>query len=132
MSFSMYEFRDTDLMAKLSELGGISSKDLASEMGLAEEATQAAGIRLAWMRRYGMVAFDAKQKLWALSRSGERVMAAKRRAALHSLVEQMPEGELIEAMAYITSRYRHGDPVLGHMLRREFIFGTSPRSKVWR
>lgn len=132
MSFSMYEFRDTDLMAKLSELGGVSSVDLASEMGLTGEATRAAGTRLAWMRRYGMVAFDSKQKLWALSRSGERVMAAKRRAALHKLVEEMPEGELVEAMAYVCSRYRHGDPVLGHMLRREFIFGTSPRSSVWR
>src|SRR5262245_48233084 len=131
---SLYDFKDTDLMLKLQELGAVSSKDLASEMGLNGEATQAAGIRLAWMKRFGMVVFDPKTRLWALSRGGGRVLAAKRRAALKDLVDAMPEGELIEAMAYITSRYRLGDPMVAHMLRREFIYGTSPRSSVkgWR
>jgi hypothetical protein len=131
VGFSMYEFRDHDLLAKLQELGHISSGDLAGELGISG-AAQAAATRLAWMRRYGMVRY--KNKLWSLSQGGERVLAAKRRAALKNLIDEMPEGELIEAMAYITSRYRLGDPMVAHMLRREFLFGTSPRSVVggWR
>jgi hypothetical protein len=130
----MFEFRDHDLMLKLQELGAVSSHDLASELGLNEEATRAAGSRMAWMRRYGMVRLDPQKREWHLTPGGERVLAAKRRAALKSLIDDMPEGELIEAMAYITSRYRLGDPMLAHMLRREFIYGTSPRSVVrgWR
>jgi hypothetical protein len=132
--FSLYDFRDHDLMLRLSDLGEISSHDLAQELGLDSEATQAAGVRLAWMRRFGMVRFDQKKRLWSLSQSGERIVAAKRRAALKKLVDEMPEGELIEAMAYITARYRLGEPMVAHMLRREFVYGTSPRSSVkgWR
>jgi predicted ArsR family transcriptional regulator len=131
---SLYEFRDHDLMLKLSEVGEISSVDLAGELGLDGEAARSAGTRMAWMRRYGMVQFDRKKKLWTLTRAGERVVAAKRRAALQNLIDQMPEGELIEAMAYITARYRLGEPMVAHMLRREFIYGTSPHSVVkgWR
>jgi predicted ArsR family transcriptional regulator len=129
---SLYEFRDLDLMLKLSEAGTLSSGDLAGELGLDGEAIRAAGIRMAWMRRYGMVSFDRKKKMWSLTRAGTRVVQAKRRAALKKLVDEMPEGELIEAMAYITARYRLGDPTVAHLLRREFIFGTSPRSVLLR
>jgi hypothetical protein len=30
-------------------------------------------------------------------------------------------------MANITSRYHHGSPMMAHLLRREFLFGTKPR-----
>jgi hypothetical protein len=35
-------------------------------------------------------------------------------------------------MAHVTTRYRLGDPLMATMLRREFAYGTSPRSTVWR
>ncbi len=131
---SLYDFRDMDVMLKLQGAGatGATSRELADEMGLGDDGAAPVGTRMAWMRRFGMVAFDPKRKLWSLSRGGERVLSAKRRAALKSLVDEMPEGELIEAMAYITNRYRSGDPMTAAMLRREFMFGTSPRSSVWR
>lgn len=133
---SLYDFRDMDVMLKLQGVGatGATAAEMADEMGLGGDtrARNAVGTRMAWMRRFGMTAFDPKKKLWTLSPGGERVLAAKRRAALKSLVDEMPEGELIEAMAYITSRYRSGDPMTAAMLRREFIYGTSPRSSIWR
>jgi hypothetical protein len=134
MSLRLYDFRDFDVMVKLSEQegSGATSAELAEELGLGgTDGTRAVGSRMAWMRRFGMLDFDLKRKVWTISRAGNRVLAAKRRAALKQLVDEMPDGELIEAMAYITSRYRLGDPTLANMLRREFIYGTAPQSRVW-
>lgn len=132
---SVYDFRDMDVMLKLESAGssGATAAELTDEMGLSGvDGNRAVGSRMAWMRRFGMVAFDPKTRMWTLSKGGERVLAAKRRAAVRNLIDQMPEGELVEAMSYITSRFRLGDPMLGAMLRREFLYGTSPRSAVWR
>jgi len=34
---------------------------------------------------------------------------------------------MIEVMALVTSRYQRGEAMLGHMLRREFLYGTKKR-----
>ena len=130
---SLYDFRDTDVMLKLDGLGPLTAPEMAVEMGLGgDDGNRAVGSRMAWMRRFGMVELDEVTRVWKLSPGGERVLASRREAAVKNLIDQMPEHELIEAMAYITSRYRHGDHTLASMLRREFLYGTSPRSSVWR
>lgn len=125
MSFRVYDFRDTDIMARLFELGAISAPDLAGELG-ANSDTKGTVIvsRLNWMKRYGMVTFDPKGRTWAVSEGGTRVLESRRLAATKRMVEALPREELIEVMAHITSVYRLGDPLLAAMLRREFQYGT--------
>jgi len=123
--FSIREFRDLDLMLRLKEEGPTKSKDLAHMLG-ADEYGRHLGTRLAWMRRYGMVTHNGKQE-WDLTESGQRVVWAKKRAALLRELEELPEEELIEVMAHITARYHRGQPMIARMLRREFVFGTQPR-----
>lgn len=125
MSFSVREFRDFDLMAKLKETGPIPSKELAKELG-GDELGSHVGRRLGWMRRYGMLE-KTDDGLWELSEAGSRVVWAKRRAALMNELEALPQEELIEVMAAVCARYRLGQPMIATMLRREFIFGTAPR-----
>jgi len=137
MHFSLYDFRDLDLMLKLAdegdEEGWVETRALASALGVEEgEKVNGVGIRLSWMRRYGMLEFDDKQKLWRLSPSGERVVRARTRAAATKQIDTVPDEALVDVMAHVTSRYRLGDPVMATMLRREFQFGTSPHSRVWR
>lgn len=116
----LYDFRDLDLMLKIAELGGTETRRLAEELGFGGDVGPIA-IRLSWMRRYGMLDFDGDQ--WDLSAGGLRVTKSKLRAAQTSAIDTLPDEAMIETMAHITSRY-HRDPMLAHMLRREFLYGT--------
>jgi hypothetical protein len=128
---TLYDFRDLDIMFKIADNTngkGVTSQDVAEMLGFdAEDGARPVGIRLAWMRRYGMVAFDDTNRLWKLSRGGERVAEAQLRAPELRIVDAMPEEKMVEVMAHITSRFQRGETMLGHMLRREFMFGTKKR-----
>jgi len=132
---SMYDVRDFDLMSKLAEeaddRGEISATELAEALGLGDDV-KALGIRLAWMKRYGMTAYDDGRKTWKLAPGGHRVVAAKRKSAVADRVDAVPEEQLVDVMAHVTTRYRYGDPVIATLLRREFVYGTSARSSVWQ
>lgn len=128
MSLSVYDFRDMDLMLKLVE-GSATAKELADEMGMGEDGTRNVGIRFAWMRRFGMLVLDEKSRHWSLSDGGARVAQAQIRAAARNSIEKIPDEEMVEVMAHVTSRYRLGDPMTAAMLRREFQYGTSPRRR---
>jgi hypothetical protein len=120
----LYDFRDLDLMLKISDMGGAETPELASALGFGKDV-QPIAVRLAWMRRFGMLDYDGQ--LWELSSGGLRVTRAKLQAAQASALQAMPEEAMVEAMAYVTSRYHRSDAMLAHMLRREFLYGTKPR-----
>ena len=135
--FSMFEFRDSDLMFKLAEEGDdegwVETRALASALGVADDdKINGVGQRLSWMRRYGFLDFDQQRRLWRLSQSGQRITESKLRAAAAKTIDSVPDESLVEVMAHVTTRFRLGDPVVAQMLRREFRYGTDPRSKVWR
>lgn len=129
MSASLYEFRDLDLMMTLQAAGGMTSKELADAIGLAN--AKGVGSRAAWMRRFGIFDFDEATGMWTLSEGGQRVVTAKRRAAALRQVEDVPDESMIDIMSHVTARYRLGDPMVSHMLRREFLYGTTPGSRAY-
>ena len=128
---TLYDFRDLDIMYKIEQAAngaGVDVHELAELLGFeAEEGGRNIGIRLAWMRRYGMVAFDEKTRHWALSKSGSRVVSAQLRAPELRVVKEMPDEKMVEVMALVTSRYHRGETMIGNMLRREFLYGTKRR-----
>ncbi len=133
-SLTLYDFRDIDLMLKLEQVGDdegwASTQELAEALGMGEDA-RAVGMRSAWMRRYGVFDFDEQKRMWRLSSGGQRVAAAKLRAATASSIEKIPDEAMVDVMAHVTTRYRLGDPLMATMLRREFLFGTSRNSRIW-
>jgi hypothetical protein len=128
MSLSVYDVRDLDLMHKLAE-SPATAVSLAEEMGLGDDGTRHIGTRFAWMRRFGMLVLDEKSREWRLSDGGGRVVKAQSKAVQKNRIERIPDEEIIEVMAHVTSRFRLGDPMTAAMLRREFQYGTSPRRR---
>jgi hypothetical protein len=127
---TLYDFRDADIMWHLRETNGagVSSHEVADMLGFdAEEGGRPVGIRLAWMRRYGMVAFDDRDRTWKLSAGGRRVVAAREKVPSLLAVDKMPDELMVDVMAHVTSRFARGDTMLAHMLRREFKYGTKMR-----
>ena len=126
---TLYDFRDLDLMLKIeaegNDEGWLDTENLARSLGFDEPLKVTS--RLSWMRRYGMLEFDDKHRLWRLTPGGHRVTQAKLRAGTASTIEQLPDEAMVEVMANIGSRYRLGEPMIGHLLRREFLYGTAPR-----
>jgi len=120
--FSMREFRDLDLMAKLRDEGPVAAKELAGLLGN-DEYGRHLGSRLGWMRHYGMLDRDPKTGLWSLTEGGARVLQANSRA-IFANIDSIPEEQLVGVMADVTARYRRGDAMIATMLRREFSFGT--------
>jgi hypothetical protein len=132
---TLYDFRDLDLMLTVAEHvnedGEISTHDLAGELGM-DSDVQAVAVRMSWMRRYGVFSFDENRRMWRLTRGGQRVLEAKQQAASTPALEAVPDAALVDVMAHVTSRYRHGDPLTATLLRREFLFGTKPGSAAYR
>jgi hypothetical protein len=126
MSLSVYDFRDIDLLAKLSGLGSATAAELAEEIGM-DDGAHAVGSRFAWMRRFGMLDYSDKTKFWTPTHGAARVLESNLRAATMGGLRDAPDEALVEVMAHVTSRWRTGDPMIATMLRREFQFGTARR-----
>src|SRR4051794_7410473 len=88
---TLYDFRDLDIMYRLAEdeNGGVDTYDLANMLGfdVEESGSRHVGTRMAWMRHYGMVAFNENTRHWSLSRSGRRVVDANLRAPTLKIVD---------------------------------------------
>jgi hypothetical protein len=122
---TVLDFRDLDLMLKLEAEGGEAQTwELAEALGFGDNGRMPVARRLAWMRHYGMLAFDEERRLWRLSKGGERVVNARVKAAASRQIEALPDESMVEVMAAVTTRYRHGEPMIADLLRREFQFGT--------
>lgn len=127
---TLYDFRDLDLMLKLedeaNDEGWADIEQMARALGFEDDRRPIAQ-RFSWMRRYGILEYDEPKKLWRLTLAGRRVVTAKLRAATSREIETLEDEAFVDVMAKVGQRYRHGSPMIAHMLRREFLYGTSPR-----
>jgi hypothetical protein len=128
---TLYDFRDVEIMMKLEDEadaeGWIETEHLARALGFSDDDFRNVGIRLGWMKRYGMLARDEKTGVWRLTDGGRRVIEAKLRAATTRELQTINDEALIEAMTNVLHRYRHADAMTATILRREFAYGTQPR-----
>ena len=130
---TLYDFRDMDILLRLAREGDnegwADTHWMAEAVGLRSDngGPRAMGMRLAWMRKYGMVEYEGKTKMWRLTPGGVRVTTAHLKAAQERSIKAVPDEALVDVMSHVTSRYMLGDPMIAHLLRREFLFGTKPR-----
>jgi len=118
---TLYDFRDLDLLIKIRDFGAVTSHELAEMIGVDQT-----GSRLGWMTRFGMLDKN-DDGLWELSPGGLRVVQARLKASTANALDAVPDEAMVDVMAHVVSRFNHRDAMLGHMLRREFLYGTKPR-----
>lgn len=127
---TLFDFRDLDLLLKIEaeadEEGWVETEHAARSLGFGDHQ-QPLGIRFSWMRRYGMLEFDDRRRMWRLTPAAQRVTEARLRAAASRTVEELPDELMVDVMSKVTQRYMRGSPMIATMLRREFMFGTKPR-----
>ena len=127
---TLYDFRDLDLLLKLEKEadleGWVETAAAADALGFGDNSLPISR-RFAWMRRYGMLEFDPRRKMWRLTPGAQRVTEARTRAAGAKRMERLDDESLIEVMSKVTQRYLHGSPLVASMLRREFLYGTKAR-----
>ena len=128
MSASLYDFRDLDLLLKLAdeadEEGWVEIGEMADAIGVKDN--RSIGSRFAWMKRYGMLDYDEKRKLWKLTPAAERVTQARLKAAAARQLQELPEEQMVDVMASVTTHWSYASPMTAAMLRREFLYGTQP------
>jgi len=132
---TLYEFRDADLMAKLSIEGGadgLTSREFALALGFKEDDAQSVAIRASWMKRAGAFEFDDERRLWRLTEAGEDVVEANLKARDVSPVDKTPRTKLVDVMSHLTARMRDEDELTAWLLRREFLYGTTRGSAAYR
>jgi hypothetical protein len=134
-SLRLLDFRDADLMAKLAREGGadgLTSREFALALGMKEDDAQSVAVRASWMRHFGAFEFDGERKLWRLTEAGDEIVEANQRSRSIAPVDDAPKEKLIDVMAHLTARMRAEDELTSHLLRREFVYGTTRGSAAWR
>lgn len=106
----------------------------------AKHAIRCVAIRLAWLRRYGVVEKmpveeqrhadrDANDSFWGLTAEGETFLRGRLTVQQERLLRSVGDDRLVQVVATITDRYVGAHQTAAHLLRREWLYGISRRSR---
>jgi len=105
--------------------GWVTSREIADRVGIAgteAHATRSVGVRLGWMRRYGVVVKndDNGKVRWRLTADGERVLAARLGRGAVTALTGVSEEQLLAAAHVLTNRYAGSRHTYRTLVRREW------------
>lgn len=139
-SLRLYDYSDRELVAIIDDVadeeGWASRKSVgqtifpfvASDEGSdrTKHALRCVAIRLAWLRRYGVLdkRLVAGESEWTLTEEGHRFLRGKLNAAERRVIEALKEDRLVAATSLLTSRYQRSSPVAANLIRREWMYGV--------
>lgn len=133
MSLTLEDFSDRELLFALEEHsdadGFVSSKGLAEGMGLKEGMHRNIAIRLAWLKRYGVVYREDESGRWGLTTAGERIMHGSLRAAERRALDALDEGRLYAAMEVLTTSYVDAHNEAATMAARHWRYAMAQRKR---
>ena len=134
-SLTLYEYSDRELLhLMLDESDGdgwISSRDLAKVVGInAKHPAQHVGTRLGWMRKYGAVERQAANPLWRPTAMGRALALGELKPRERDMIEGLDPDQLLTLTNTLTKRYSRVGDTAAHLMRREWLYGTSGRK--WR
>ncbi len=124
-------------LADASEGGYCSTYDVALQIfgtaidrdkDLLIHAMRCVGIRMAWMKRYGVVEKNEKKhKSWKLTPTGEALLDGTLGKTQESALEKVKDTQLLHLATAISERYVTADDIGATMMRRAWQYGTHRR-----
>jgi len=127
-SFDLYAFSDEELLAlvkdNLDNEGWVTSGELADAMGIPpdeDNRLNGIGIRLGWMKRYGVVMRDPQRphpSRWTITGRGIVILEAVFSKGLQDQLEGLKGEALWRLAREVSSRYGRTDDVSAVLVRR--------------
>lgn len=134
------DYSDRELLAVMHDLNGtgvVTSRELATRLFAIPEgedftdqikhATKCAGIRLSWMKRFGLVEKGENPSEWQISVVGEQLRRTKLRGAVSSGIAQT-DAPLDLANA-VGEKLNSAGTIEGRAMQRELMFQIQRRKK---
>lgn len=127
-SLRLLDFSDRELLfviyENLDDKGWAHSALLAEKLGLkTDKPAQCVGSRLSWLRRYGVVEHGGPN-MWRLTPVGEVLMHGDLSREQQEQIKAVKPDQLIMLTRALTKRVQKARSEAGHLVRREWRFGT--------
>lgn len=132
LSLALDEFSDRDLLNVVvdyeDEKGYVSVDQVATAIGLDHRhRNQCVGARFAWLARGGLMQRDETTRLWRLTPVGRKFAFGTLAADEADVFKHLGGEQLMEATYALAGRYRRTNGAAAFVMRRAWIYGTSPK-----
>lgn len=138
MSLKLEDFSDPELLYALEDYadsdGLVSTHGLVEGLGLVanpnlKHPVSSVAIRLAWLKRYGIVRRDQESGRWGLTEIGQRVMHGRLSAAQKRLVEGLDGDDLLSIVQALGGRVVGASAESAKMAEREWRYSLAQRKR---
>jgi hypothetical protein len=140
-SLRLEHFNDRDLLGILEDNrqadGWTHALDVATTcFGIHEEdpgikhASRCLGVRLSWLKRYGVVEKHPRERqLWRLTKAGRMVHEGTLTPAQVKAVQQLREGQLMHLTNLVGERSARSGQTVATMTRRAWMYQQAQRER---
>lgn len=132
----LYDFSDVEFLAICLDAAGdegwFETQEITRRLNLdVEQPNSNVGIRLAWLRRYGVVERNTVvgseyRFMWRLTPEGEAAVTARLNSNQERVLDNLGVDQMLEVTAFLTGRYRRGGKATKNLVRRQWLYGTHP------
>lgn len=142
ISLRLSDFSDRELLRIIYDLsdeyGWVESVHLAEHLFPTQvragredknQALRCVGQRLSWMKRYGVVQRNEKDRkgTWGLTGQGKLLLTGAIPAHERKVIENLKENQLLDLTETLSMRYFYAGDVAATMMRRQWQFGSIRR-----
>lgn len=131
-SLRLYDYSDRELLAMMLDEAGddgwVNTHDLAAALSIDHKHPgQCVGIRLSWLKRYGVVQRKDGSPEWRLTRAGLAQALGKLDPEQQAVLDGLSTEQMLTLTGSLTRRYRRVGETAAHLMRREMTAGIYHR-----
>lgn len=124
--FGLHDYSDRELVHLVADMsdddGWTRPEEIAERAGIGRENARAVAMRLAWMRRYGIVEKNRQHPArWSLTEAGEEMVAGhKLNGGTLLALRKLKDHEIVWASHTLAGRFQEAAAPHAVMTRREW------------
>jgi hypothetical protein len=128
---TLNEFSDEEFLAKVMDTNGdgwISTDEISDAINLdVQYPNSNVGIRLSWLKRFGVVERDFDTGMWRVTKIGQDLVTAKFSSPAAKAIDAIDDSQLFLLSQRLSSRYERVNPATANLVRRQFARSTFRR-----